>query len=100
MVSSDGATLYVAAFGSSKVGVFATADLEDDTLFDDAGAEFDPTVEIELEHLFAFDLHRGAEGLDAVFGPAEVVVVETGTVGAAFSRVVFNDDDEDLSDLW
>lgn len=27
-VSADGATLYVAAFGSSKVGVFATADLE------------------------------------------------------------------------
>jgi hypothetical protein len=27
------------------VGVFDTADLEDDTLFDDAGAEFDPTVE-------------------------------------------------------
>jgi len=31
-VSSDGATLYVAAFGSSKVGVFSTAALENDTL--------------------------------------------------------------------
>src|SRR5262249_50335010 len=30
-VSSDGATLYVAAFGSSKVGVFSTAQLENDT---------------------------------------------------------------------
>ena len=30
-VSSDGATLYVAAFGSSKVGVFSTASLEDDS---------------------------------------------------------------------
>lgn len=30
-VSSDGATLYVAAFGSSRVGVFSTAALEADT---------------------------------------------------------------------
>ncbi len=30
-VTSDGATLYVAAFGSSKVGVFSTAQLEADT---------------------------------------------------------------------
>ena len=36
VVSSDGATLYVAAFGSSKVGVFSTEALESDT--------FDPTV--------------------------------------------------------
>jgi DNA-binding beta-propeller fold protein YncE len=35
-VSGDGATLYVAAFGSGKVGVFSTADLEADT--------FDPTT--------------------------------------------------------
>ena len=34
-VSPDGATLYVAAFGSSKIGVFDTAALENDT--------FDPT---------------------------------------------------------
>jgi DNA-binding beta-propeller fold protein YncE len=36
-VSSDGATLYVAAFGSSRVGVFDTATLENDT--------FDPTLQ-------------------------------------------------------
>ena len=30
-VTSDGATLYVAAFGSSKIGVFDTAQLETDT---------------------------------------------------------------------
>jgi DNA-binding beta-propeller fold protein YncE len=30
-VSSDGATLYVAAFGSSKIGVFSTTELENDT---------------------------------------------------------------------
>lgn len=30
-VTKDGKTLYVAAFGSSKVGVFATAELENDT---------------------------------------------------------------------
>jgi DNA-binding beta-propeller fold protein YncE len=37
VVDSTGATLYVAAFGSSKVGVFDTASLEADT--------FDPTVD-------------------------------------------------------
>jgi YVTN family beta-propeller protein len=36
-VSSDGTKLYVAAFGSSKVGVFDTATLEDDS--------FDPTLQ-------------------------------------------------------
>jgi len=36
VVSSDGATLYVAAFGSSKVGVILTSDLDNGT--------FDPTV--------------------------------------------------------
>ncbi len=35
-VSADGATLYVAAFGSGKIGVFPTAALENDT--------FDPTT--------------------------------------------------------
>ncbi len=41
VVDSAGATLYVAAFGSGKVGVFATADIED-PLFE---ANFDPTTE-------------------------------------------------------
>ncbi len=36
VVSSDGSTLYVAAFGSSKVGVIPTSDLDNGT--------FDPTV--------------------------------------------------------
>ena len=31
-VSADGTTLYVAAFGSSKIGVFDTSDLESDRL--------------------------------------------------------------------
>ena len=35
-VSSDGQTLYVAAFGSGKVGVFDTAALENDTFVPDA----------------------------------------------------------------
>jgi YVTN family beta-propeller protein len=37
VVSGDGKTLYVAAFGSSKVGVFPTADIEDDS--------FDPVAQ-------------------------------------------------------
>ncbi len=35
-ISSDGKTLYVAAFGSSKVGVFDTAKLENDSFVPDA----------------------------------------------------------------
>lgn len=35
-VSADGATLYVAAFGSAKIGVFDTAELEADTFVPDA----------------------------------------------------------------
>jgi YVTN family beta-propeller protein len=35
-VTSDGATLYVAAFGSSAVGIFSTASLEADTFVPDA----------------------------------------------------------------
>jgi DNA-binding beta-propeller fold protein YncE len=37
-VTADGATLYVAAFGSSKIGVFDTAALEDDTFVPDASS--------------------------------------------------------------
>jgi DNA-binding beta-propeller fold protein YncE len=37
-LSSDGERLYVAAFGSSKIGVFHTAELESDTFVPDAAA--------------------------------------------------------------
>ena len=37
-ISADGETLYVAAFGSSKVGVFSTAALEDDSFVPDSGS--------------------------------------------------------------
>jgi YVTN family beta-propeller protein len=40
-VSNDGATLYVAALGSSKVGVYSTAELEQDT--------FVPSVAAQIE---------------------------------------------------
>ena len=35
-VSKNGKTLYVAALGSSKIGVYDTAKLENDTFFPDA----------------------------------------------------------------
>ena len=38
-VSSDGERLWVAAFGSSKVGVFSTAEIEGDTVVPDAAAQ-------------------------------------------------------------
>ncbi|MBM4247396.1 MAG: hypothetical protein FJ148_27015 [Deltaproteobacteria bacterium] len=40
-VTSDGATLYVAAFGSSKIGVLATATLENDTFTPDAASHIE-----------------------------------------------------------
>ncbi len=40
VVSSDGSTIYLAAFGSAKVGVFSTSDIEDPSF----AANFDPTV--------------------------------------------------------
>jgi DNA-binding beta-propeller fold protein YncE len=39
-VSSDGATLYVAAFGSAAVGVFSTAQLEQDTFVPSAASHW------------------------------------------------------------
>jgi DNA-binding beta-propeller fold protein YncE len=41
IVSSDGATIYMAAFGSAKIGVFSTTDIEDPSFT----TNFDPTVE-------------------------------------------------------
>jgi DNA-binding beta-propeller fold protein YncE/mono/diheme cytochrome c family protein len=41
VVSSDGSTLYTAAFGSARIGVFATADIEDPNF----ETNFDPTLE-------------------------------------------------------
>jgi DNA-binding beta-propeller fold protein YncE len=55
-VSGDGATLYVAALGSAKVGVFDTADLEDDTFVPDVSSQIPvtgggPTGLVLDEHL-------------------------------------------------
>ena len=40
-VSPDGQTLYLAAFGSSRVGVFSTASLSDDSFAPDANAQIE-----------------------------------------------------------
>ena len=63
-VSSDGAKLYVAALGSDRVGVFSTADLEDDALWDGVGEEFDPEV-------------SSANYLPVLGGPAGVLLDES-----------------------
>ena len=63
-VSADGAKLYVAALGSDRIGVFDTADLEDDTLWDGTGTEFDPTA-------------SSAAYLAVAGGPAGLVLDET-----------------------
>ena len=38
-VTADGQTLYVAAYGSSKIGVFSTSELESDTFVPDAASQ-------------------------------------------------------------
>ena len=59
-MTADGRTLYVAAFGSSKVGVFDTASLENDTrqklrkqlregALDDREIEFDVAMNVGVE---------------------------------------------------
>ncbi len=60
VVSSDGATLYVAAFGSGKVGVFNTADIEDASF----EANFDPTT-------------KSAAYLDVAGGPSGLALDES-----------------------
>jgi YVTN family beta-propeller protein len=59
IVSSDGNTLYVAAFGSGKIGVFDTADIEDPSF----EANFDPTV-------------KSANYIETPGGPAGLVLDE------------------------
>ena len=58
-VSSDGTTAYMAAMGSSKVGVFATADLEDPAF----ASNFDPTT-------------QSANYIDTAGGPTGLVLDE------------------------
>jgi YVTN family beta-propeller protein len=41
--TADGSTVYVAAFGSSRIGTFATAELAGDTFTPDAGAQIELT---------------------------------------------------------
>ena len=60
VVSGDGSTLYVAAFGSARVGVFSTADIEDPAF----ETNFDPTAE-------------SASYIDTGGGPAGLALDET-----------------------
>ena len=58
-VSADGSKLFVAALGSNKVAVYQTADLEDDSLWDNTGLEFDPS-QVSGNH---FSVAGGPQGL-------------------------------------
>ena len=59
VVSADGATLYVAAFGSSKIGVYPTAKLEDNS--------FDPTS-VSANHISVSGGGPSGVVLDEVHG--------------------------------
>lgn len=59
VVSAGGETLYVAAFGSQRVGVYSTADLEDDS--------FDPTL-VSANHIALSAGGAGGLALDETRG--------------------------------
>jgi len=61
VVSSDGNTIYVAAFGSAKIGVFTRAELED--------PNFDPNFDPEIQSADYLDTSGG--------GPAGLALDET-----------------------
>jgi DNA-binding beta-propeller fold protein YncE len=69
VVSSDGLTLYTAAFGSAKVGVFSTASIEDPAF----ETNFDPTAE-------------SANYIDTGGGPCGLVLDETNGRLYVFTR--------------
>ena len=86
-VSSDGTTLYVAAFGSSKIGVFNTTELENDT-FVPNGANYIPVsgggpsgVVLDETHGFLYALTRFDNG---------VAVIDTATKTEVDHQPLYN----------
>jgi hypothetical protein len=79
-VSSDGATLYVAAMGSNAIGVLATAELENDTFVPDAGDHIPvsgggPTglvLDEARQRLYVFTRFDNAVATIDLTGPGEI----------------------------
>jgi DNA-binding beta-propeller fold protein YncE len=71
-VTSDGSTLYVAAFGSSKLGVYATSDLENDTFVPSTANEITLTgggptgVVVDEKHGVGYVLTHFDDGISVV----------------------------------
>jgi len=71
-VTADGSTLYVAAFGSRKIGVFDTASLEDDTFVPDQANQIElsaggPTgVVLDEAHGVLYAMTRFDDGISVV----------------------------------
>jgi DNA-binding beta-propeller fold protein YncE len=79
-VSSDGTTLYVAAFGSSKIGVFNTTALENDTFVPDGANNITvngggPTgIVLDEAHGFLYVLTRFDNGIAVINTTAKAEV--------------------------
>jgi len=80
-ITSDGNTLYVAAFGSSKIGVFNTAQLENDTFTPNAASHIVVTgggpsglvLDEANHHLYAMTrFDNGIAVVDTLGTPAEI----------------------------
>lgn len=95
VVDSTGTTLYVAAYGSSKVGVFSTTDLENDT-FTPNGADY-ITVSGGGPAGIALDEARGRLYVLTRFDNA-VKVVNTGTK-AEIQSVALNNPETSLTNF-
>jgi DNA-binding beta-propeller fold protein YncE len=72
-ISSDGKTLYSAVIGSNKIAVLPTKQLEQDSLWDNEGEEFDPTL--VSKNYFSVD-----------GGPAGLLLVEEKQALYVFTR--------------
>ena len=94
-VTSDGATLYVAAFGSSKIGVFQTSELESDTFTPSAASHIalsggGPTG-------IVLDEARGRLYALTRFDNS-IAVVDTGTASEIDQVALFNPEPQRIRD--
>jgi DNA-binding beta-propeller fold protein YncE len=93
-VSRDGKTLYVAALGSSKIGVFDTAALESDTFVPDAADQIELTgggptgVVLDDAHHRLYALTRFDDGISVIDTRAKAEVAHTTMYSPEPAKVV------------
>jgi len=93
-VSSDGRTLYVAAFGSSKVGIFDTAELESDAFVPDTSNQI--AVSGGGPSGLALDDARGRLYVLTRFDNS-ISVIDTGSRAEMFHLGMYNPEPESIT---